>query len=385
MKDIVRGVLIAFLIILAIEILARVGKTVKDDINSARTTPFIYTPELGWELRPGFSGNIYNKRCSVDENGFLAEDSLQLINDEPKIVFIGDSWTFGNEVPVAATFAELIDDSLPNVSVINMGIPGYSSYQGYQSIRRRALRLNPVLIIVAFNLNDRRYVLHKEEMDSQDKFVALYRQQKRQNFFNNIYIFRSLNYLKSKFYSPKPVNLRDLYARVPPEVYHDNLIKIITICKEKNIPLVFLLVKVNPSSTENLFKGIELLNNSDYDRAIENLKIATSIKNFLPTLARKYLAEAYRKKGEVKKADETLLIEDPWISVHGGEVLYFAEEYNEIMRQVSREYNIELADPTSILDAESYIDLGGHLNEKGHEKVAQLLLNRITEIIHVSR
>ena len=380
-KTIIKGVLISILIVLALESLIRVAKTIKDDIHLNKRRPIVSSLELGWRLRPSFVGNVSGKPCIVDENGFLEEDALQMKNKgEPRIVCVGDSWTFGTSIINKSTFVELLDDLLPDMSVINMAVPGYSSYQGYQVIRRRVLNLNPSLIVVSFNLNDRRYVLRKEDMDSSETFKRVYNQQKKQGFSNYFFLFQSLNYLKKKSYAMKPIDLRTLPARVPPDAYRENLTKIAAISKKENIPLIFLLQKENPGATEYLSKGMESLRNSDYDKAIESFKMAISLRNFFSILPRKYLTEIFEKRGQMKEANDILMIKDPFLSYAGGDILYFTEEYNEIMCEVAKENNIEVADPRSILDEESYIDWG-HLNRKGHDQVSQLLYSIIKKII----
>ena len=381
-KTIIKGFLISILIVLAAELLIRIAKTIKDDIHLNKRRPIVSSLEFGWKLRPNFTGDISGKPCIVDENGLLEEDALQMKNkEEPKIIFLGDSWTFGTSIIIKSTFVELLDDLLPDMGVINMAVPGYSSYQGYRVIRGRALDLNPSLIVVSFNLNDRRYVLRKEDMDSSETFDRVYNQQKKQDFANYFFLFQSLNYLKKKFYAIRPVDLRTLQARVPPDAYRENLTKIAAISKEENIPLIFLLQKENPGATEYLSKGMEYLRDSNDDKAIESLKMAISLRNFFSTLPRKYLAEIYGKKGQRQEANDVLMIKDPFLSFAGGELLYFTDEYNEIMFEVAKENNIEVADPRSILDEESYIDWG-HLNTKGHEQVSQLLYNIIKKIIY---
>ena len=75
MKSILKGLLVSFLIILSVELAARIIKTVIDDYHhvgiSDSKEAFLLTPESGWELRPNFQGVIFDKPCIVDKNGFL--------------------------------------------------------------------------------------------------------------------------------------------------------------------------------------------------------------------------------------------------------------------------------------------------------------------------
>jgi len=389
MKSILKGLLVSFLIILSVELAARIIKTIIDDYHhvgiSDSMEGFQLTPGSGWELRPNFKGVIFDKPCIVDRNGFLLEDGRQMKDSKnPVIAFLGDSWTFGNHVSVRETFVELLDDMFPDMSVINMGVPGYTSFQGYQAIETRALKLNPALIIVAFNFNDRRYVLQEAEMDSPSKFAGMSAQEERENLVNCSYLFRFINYMKRKsmrlVYEKNPVDQRTLYARVPPDAYRQNLQNMATLCRENNIPLIFFLFKNNPDNSKFLLKGIRALNRSDHDSAINYLKKSVSSESYVSPLARKYLAEIYRRKSMVKEADEILKIKDPYLSLHGGHVIYSAREYNRIMQEVAEKNDIEVVDPKSVLGKHSFLDMG-HLNRKGHEQLAQLLFGIVKSML----
>jgi lysophospholipase L1-like esterase len=77
-----------------------------------------------------------------------------------RIVCLGDSWTWGNNVNEAQSYpqrlAELLREAFPNrqIEVLNLGVPGYSSYQGLKLLQDRALRLHPDVVLIGFAMND---------------------------------------------------------------------------------------------------------------------------------------------------------------------------------------------------------------------------------------
>jgi lysophospholipase L1-like esterase len=77
-----------------------------------------------------------------------------------RIVCLGDSWTFGwnvgQEFTYPAQLKNLLKQTFPDTSfeVFNLGVGGYSSYQGLQLLKRKALALQPDLVVIGFAMND---------------------------------------------------------------------------------------------------------------------------------------------------------------------------------------------------------------------------------------
>ena len=110
----------------------------------------------GWTPRPGYSGDVYGADRKFDLNGYLAADSAQVKSTKPKIVFFGDSCTFGNGIATDETFVEVVGTLLPDVASINLAVPGYTSLQG--CMRLKNLAFDPDVVVFSFSFNDRRYV-----------------------------------------------------------------------------------------------------------------------------------------------------------------------------------------------------------------------------------
>lgn len=77
-----------------------------------------------------------------------------------RIVTLGDSWTFGANVDQEETYPQqlyaLLEQEFPGADfeVFNLGVLGYSSYQGLELLRRRAIDLDPDLVLISFAMND---------------------------------------------------------------------------------------------------------------------------------------------------------------------------------------------------------------------------------------
>jgi lysophospholipase L1-like esterase len=392
-KNVLAGLLSLIVVLLIVEGLARVGHTVLRDIN--RNGPgdwFIYSPGLGWEPKPGFTGIVGDSEREFDHQGFISSDTRQISDKRTtKVVFLGDSNTFGWGVSTSSTFVEVIDTLLPNISAINLGVPGYTSYQGYQMLVERGLRVNPNIIVVSFNFNDRRYVLGGDNIDNAATFQKGYAQRtSRVNLLDHIYCYRGMSFLLRKLGIVKlasygvnegaTVRLDSVVPRVSPDHYRENLVRMVELASKRDIYVIFVILGDNPVLTEYLRQGIRLLDDLQYGAAIESLKIAVRESNWFSDLARIYLAAAYEENGLIEERDNVLTTKVKE-SLGGGCPIYLDTEYSQIMREVAKEYNIEIVDAASSLSEtrSDYLDV--HPDENGHQKIAHLLHERLVRIL----
>ena len=77
-----------------------------------------------------------------------------------RIVCLGDSWTFGHNADQDGTYphrlAVLLKESFPNlnIEVLNLSMLASTSLEGLQVLQRRALSLNPDIVLVGYSMND---------------------------------------------------------------------------------------------------------------------------------------------------------------------------------------------------------------------------------------
>ena len=77
-----------------------------------------------------------------------------------RIVCVGDSWTFGANVGQESTYPEELQTLLrreypqARFEVFNLGVLGYSSYQGLGLLRAQIAELAPDFVVIAFAMND---------------------------------------------------------------------------------------------------------------------------------------------------------------------------------------------------------------------------------------
>ena len=176
------------------------------------------------------------------------------------------------------------------------------------------------------------------------------------------------------------VDARTLQARVPPDHYRENLRKIAEYGRERNIPVIFLLLKDNPFYTEHIRRGLEFRKAGEYERAVRAFSVGLT-NQISGTLARKYLALTYEDMGAADKANQAGRVERQLEPMDGLHVIYLDSEYNSIMLEVGKEFGIKVVDARAMLDShpEQFIDLC-HPDEVGHARIAELMLQAVKEV-----
>ena len=77
-----------------------------------------------------------------------------------RVVCLGDSWTFGANVGDAETYPRQLEARLRErfpereVEVLNLGVLGYSSFQGLRVMERHGVGLEPDLVVIGYGMND---------------------------------------------------------------------------------------------------------------------------------------------------------------------------------------------------------------------------------------
>ena len=110
-------------------------------------------PELLAKFKPSQNGfliladGLRTPTIRINNLGLRGKDLEEY--SSRRILFLGDSFTFGSGVEEGKTFPMLIDYALgDNISVVNAGQPGYGIYQMEALFRRLAPLVRPELLIV---------------------------------------------------------------------------------------------------------------------------------------------------------------------------------------------------------------------------------------------
>jgi lysophospholipase L1-like esterase len=111
---------------------------------------------LFWKMRPN-SGR--DGKPAISELGLREVAPPRKNPEEFRILSLGESTTFGWRVPYQHTYSQLLEKRLRSVggrrvSVVNAGVPAYTSFQGVKYLRYHGLKLDPDAVLVYFGAND---------------------------------------------------------------------------------------------------------------------------------------------------------------------------------------------------------------------------------------
>jgi hypothetical protein len=121
-----------------------------------------FDPQLGWfhipnaELSAEYPHVTTNRTVAVKNNSIgLRERELADIAPD-RILFLGDSFTFGFDAEVNERFSDLLQKELPQFGTVNAGVSGYGTDQQFLLMQRLWNDVKPKLVVLTFCVdNDR--------------------------------------------------------------------------------------------------------------------------------------------------------------------------------------------------------------------------------------
>jgi hypothetical protein len=121
---------------------------------------FQYHPLLGWVNRPQSAGYLrtpeFDHPVRINRHGLNdSEYGYAKRPGTPRILCLGDSFTWGYGVEQDQRFSEVLENELmQGVEVINAGVSGYNTAQEWLWLRERGVKYRPDLVVLCFYLND---------------------------------------------------------------------------------------------------------------------------------------------------------------------------------------------------------------------------------------
>lgn len=131
----------------------------KQVFQSAEYYLGVFDSQTGWSYKPKIS--YYEKadgyEYHFDEDGIRVRTPNSKVNfEKPRIVFIGDSVTFGEELNYNDTFPSQINHLLGDkFEIINLGVQGYGTDQAMLRLKEHIKGLNPEYVVYTFIPDDK--------------------------------------------------------------------------------------------------------------------------------------------------------------------------------------------------------------------------------------
>ena len=122
-------------------------------------------PDLGWRCRPGFrmraigpslNSPVFRYSVALNRRGLRDVDHpYEKPHGTIRIACLGDSFVWGWGVDDGETFADRLERELgPEVEVVNLGVPGYSTDQELLCFLEEGKKYRPDLVLLGYVLND---------------------------------------------------------------------------------------------------------------------------------------------------------------------------------------------------------------------------------------
>ena len=119
-------------------------------------------PVLFWALRPNLDRvQLAGRIAASSEVDFTvstgADGSRRMPavgGERQSVAFLGDSCTFGVGVNDEQTFPALLQQRLPWLRAIDLGVPGYTAYQGRLRLDDYPFPATPAVVVITFGFND---------------------------------------------------------------------------------------------------------------------------------------------------------------------------------------------------------------------------------------
>lgn len=355
--------------------------------------------DLIWRQRSGLNTRFQNTHVLTDRKGWRIDTPPPQPRTGPLIVCVGASPTFGFGVEYGETYAAALQDLLAtqNATVLNAGQIGYSTHQGRTFIEQEVLPLRPDVITVSYVLNDidrYRFFRSTGKPDSSLEPVSNWWIH-LSNLVSRSRLARLLGRTANSASTRKGGGAIRVFKpgskRVPQEEYRRNIEAIVRSVRAAGIDIVLLKMPVNLPIPEEVTKekraraetllqtGKEALQDGRYLEARDVIEQAT---RYDPYASESYywLGAACGKLGEGKQAEAYLK------KARDTEAYRCARdglEYNGIMKQVARRYEVPLVDVVgafSQVDRYLFVDPEIdpiHPNAEGHTIIARLLLDTL--------
>src|SRR5262245_37250811 len=116
-----------------------------------------FSPTRGWALREGLRDlPAFGHLVSSNSQGLRGtrEFAYERTPGVPRIVVLGDSFTFGEEVSDDETYSRRLEALLPGSEVLNLGVHGYGQDQMLIYLREEGVRYGPDVVLLGFIAED---------------------------------------------------------------------------------------------------------------------------------------------------------------------------------------------------------------------------------------
>ncbi len=286
-------------------------------------------PWLGWKLKPDLKSAYWD--YTMFSTNRLGIRHGRPLRTKPRglfrIICLGDSVTFGYRVPVCfppkmthnpknIPYPMQIEKRLRNlnagreIEVVAMGVPGYTSYQGVEWLKRDIKMLKPDLVTVCYGWNDTDVRYLPDSKTIENSWFSVFQRRIMRHSQAMMYISQWRESIRNKGGGAK--KLSRSVPRVSKDEYIGNILSIIELAahngsKAAVIGQVYRDAKTNPPQANRIKIYRELLAETMKKNGVPYLKIDKLVETANPGNAHLFgelIHPGY--EGHVVMADEIL-------------------------------------------------------------------------------
>lgn len=118
------------------------------------TKTLIPDREVGWLYKAHAEADTARLSGTFIANSLGLRDAELGAKDRPRVVFLGDSFTWGWGVPNGVRYTDKLQEAYPQYQMVNAGINGYSTVQEALLLKKYYQELMPDLIVLQIFHND---------------------------------------------------------------------------------------------------------------------------------------------------------------------------------------------------------------------------------------
>jgi lysophospholipase L1-like esterase len=168
LREALRQIVVVLITLAVTEAVLRVLdlRYLRDGARPGYAFVYRYDADLGWAPVPNAGAEFTGSRTvSVQNNSMGLRDIEHDRGGKPRILFIGDSFTWGFDVEAKDRFTEILRQRMPRADIVNAGVPGYGTDQEYLYLEKLWGMLKPDVVVLIFcsdndrfdNTSNRRY------------------------------------------------------------------------------------------------------------------------------------------------------------------------------------------------------------------------------------
>lgn len=113
---------------------------------------YVYDKTKGWNSKPNLIYARDNHIIRTNSKGLRGTNEHSYIKpiDRKRLVIIGDSFTFGVDSSDEEVFTHLLDEMMPDIDVLNLGVGGYGHDQILLKLKEEGIKYNPDMVMLLF-------------------------------------------------------------------------------------------------------------------------------------------------------------------------------------------------------------------------------------------